>query len=79
MGFLFGSKQSAPQPAPVPESPTVSTDAAAQRQAATDAAIAQSTASGRQRTIVAGQQIAQSDQDSLMAKRKSASTSILGG
>ena len=65
MSFLFGSDS--PAPASVPVSPLASEEAQRQRQAAEDAAMAQSKTAGRQTTIAAGRDIAADEQ---MAKGK---------
>lgn len=80
MSFLFGDKD-VPQAAPVPQSPSDNEAAAAERQRAADAALAERAAAGRQQTIVAGMKIAQEDQQPqglLSAKRRSASRSLVG-
>ncbi len=80
MSFLFGGgddKPSAPAPAPVPQSPSAVDNEAAQRdrQAASDRALAESRAAGRQQTVSAGRAIAEDDQQVLgtkSAKRRAA-------
>ena len=76
MSFLFGGDT--PQPAAVPADPSTSLAAQAARDAATNAALAESKAAGRASTIVAGQQIAGDEQMLRATKRKAASTAMLG-
>lgn len=89
MSFLFGSDKNdtpapapAPAPAPVPESPSAVTNEKAQmeRQEASDRALAESRAAGRQQTVSAGRHIAEEDQQVLGTKsaRKRASRDIVG-
>jgi len=84
MSFLFGGndRDEAPQPAPVPQSPSaVQNETAAQeRQAAQDRALAESRAAGRQQTVVAGRNIAEDDQQTLGAKsaKRRAARDIVG-
>lgn len=79
MSFLFG--ESSPTPAPVPQSPTDSEEAARKRQAAADAALSQQRAAGRAQTVSAGREIAADEQQALgtvNAKRRAASRDIVG-
>jgi len=75
MSFLFGGGDT--QPAAVPVSPNTSEAAQAARDAATNAALAESKAAGRASTIVAGQKIAADDQ-MLKATKGRAASAMLG-
>jgi len=81
MSFLFGN-DSAPAPAPVPESPSAVTNEKAQaaRQDASDAALAESRAAGRQQTVHAGKALAEEEQQTLGAKsaKRRAARDIVG-
>ncbi len=79
MSCLFGGNDT-PAPAPVPESPTTNEKAQEERQAASDAAISQSRAAGRQQTVFAGRDIAQDEQQTLgsTSKKRRAARAIVG-
>lgn len=81
MSFLFGGDDK-PTPAAVPESPSAPSNEAAQRarQDASDTALAQSRAAGRQQTVSAGRAIAEDEQQELGAKsaKRRASRDITG-
>ena len=79
MSFIFGGDEK-PAPAAVPDSPSASEDAQRERQAASDAALAQSRAAGRQQTVAAGRDIAADEQQTLGAssKRRRAGREIVG-
>lgn len=70
MAFLFGGDNDKPTPAAVPDSPSATDNEAAQRerQAASDRALAESRAAGRQQTVSAGREIAEDEQQVLGAK-----------
>lgn len=82
MAMLFGDN-SAPTPAPVPQSPSDATNAAAvaARNEAEQAALAETKAAGRRQTVVAGAKLAAEDQQNsglLAAKNRAASRALVG-
>lgn len=79
MSFLFGGEE--PQPAAVPISPLASEEAQRQRQAAEEAALAESRSAGRRQTVVAGMKIAEDEQagKGLLSAKKRAAARDLGG
>ena len=79
MASLFGGG-SAPQPQPVPVQPMDDSAAIAARQAAADAALADSKARGRASTIAAGGDQASTDQmqRGLLKSQKRTSASTVG-
>lgn len=79
MAFLFGGDDK-PTPAPVPASPSASEDAQRERQAASDRALAEQRAAGRQQTVSAGREIAEDEQQVLGAKnaKRRAARDIVG-
>lgn len=79
MSFLFGGDK--PQAAPVPASPMADEEAARQRQAAADAALAERAQSGRRQTIVGGMKVAEEEQQGtglLSARKRAASRALMG-
>jgi hypothetical protein len=81
MSFLFGNDTPAPQPAPVPVSPSApnNEEAQRQRQAAEDAALADTKSRGRRATMAAGMEIAADEQGAkglLASKRRAASREL---
>lgn len=81
MSLLLGRYSALPPSAPVPLSPQVDPNAEKERQAAENAALAESKAAGRRSTMVAGMSIAADEQGErgMLSSKRRAAAKTLGG